>query len=468
MMSTIHNSTLTTATALVLLTSVRTVADGAFAPAHTFDDPTPTTQDKFGACVVISGNRIIVGAPLDDTNGMNVGQAHLFDATTWELLRTFDDPSPTFGGEADGDAFGIALAIEGNLLLIGAPGHNTGENEEDWDIGQAHLFDVNTGELLRTFDDPMPTAADVFGASVAIHGDRVLIAAPGDDTNGQNVGQAFLFDATTGDLLQTFDDPTPTVEDSFGGRRFEGVELNADYALIAADGDDTHGTDVGQVHVFDANTGELLRTLDDPTPTLTDQFGTSIDLDGTRAVIGARGDDTGNDVGQAHLFDVATGELLRTFDDPTPTDNDNFGEGVALDGDRAVISGFVDDTHGPNVGQAHLFDTRTGEVLATFDDPTPTGQDGFGVCVDIEGERVVIGAADDNTHGIDIGQAHLFVETTCPADLDGSGVVDVADLLQMLGAWGACGDCIEDLNGDGAVDVADLLAILAAWGACEE
>lgn len=50
-----------------------------------------------------------------------------------------------------------------------------------------------------------------------------------------------------------------------------------------------------------------------------------------------------------------------------------------------------------------------------------------------------------------------------PGDLDGDGVVGVSDLLQLLGAWGAC-DCPEDLDDDGFVGVSDLLTLLANWG----
>ncbi|HRP64144.1 MAG TPA: GC-type dockerin domain-anchored protein [Phycisphaerales bacterium] len=66
-------------------------------------------------------------------------------------------------------------------------------------------------------------------------------------------------------------------------------------------------------------------------------------------------------------------------------------------------------------------------------------------------------------------------ETTCPADLTGTGgmpdgVVDVLDLLALLGAWGPCpgggAPCAADLNNSGAVDVQDLLILLAAWGPC--
>jgi hypothetical protein len=54
--------------------------------------------------------------------------------------------------------------------------------------------------------------------------------------------------------------------------------------------------------------------------------------------------------------------------------------------------------------------------------------------------------------------------TTCPADIDGSGSVDIDDLLILLASWGGTGDA--DINGDGTVDVTDLLELLAAWGPC--
>ncbi len=54
----------------------------------------------------------------------------------------------------------------------------------------------------------------------------------------------------------------------------------------------------------------------------------------------------------------------------------------------------------------------------------------------------------------------------CPADLNGDGFVDGADLGLMLGAWGACEGCIADLTDDGFVDGADLGLLLSSWGGC--
>lgn len=56
-----------------------------------------------------------------------------------------------------------------------------------------------------------------------------------------------------------------------------------------------------------------------------------------------------------------------------------------------------------------------------------------------------------------------------PGDLDGDGVVGIADLLALLSAWGPCPlrcppSCSGDLDGDCAVGIADLLALLGNWG----
>ena len=60
-----------------------------FALTQTFDDPTPTGIDFFGNSVSISGNNVLIGARADDTNGANVGQAHLFTISEPGALALF-------------------------------------------------------------------------------------------------------------------------------------------------------------------------------------------------------------------------------------------------------------------------------------------------------------------------------------------------------------------------------------------
>lgn len=54
----------------------------------------------------------------------------------------------------------------------------------------------------------------------------------------------------------------------------------------------------------------------------------------------------------------------------------------------------------------------------------------------------------------------------CDADVNDDTVVDVDDLLALLGDWGPCPGCPTDLDDDGDVDVDDLLALLGDWGPC--
>jgi hypothetical protein len=58
-----------------------------------------------------------------------------------------------------------------------------------------------------------------------------------------------------------------------------------------------------------------------------------------------------------------------------------------------------------------------------------------------------------------------FIPGPCIGDIDGSGAVDVDDLLSLLADWGGSGGPA-DLNDDGAINVDDLLLLLAAWGPC--
>jgi hypothetical protein len=58
------------------------------------------------------------------------------------------------------------------------------------------------------------------------------------------------------------------------------------------------------------------------------------------------------------------------------------------------------------------------------------------------------------------------LDPNCPADLNGDGVVDVLDMIELLDAWGPNPRSCADLNGDGVVDVLDLNILLDQWGPC--
>ena len=150
-----------------------------------------------------------------------------------------------------------------------------------------YLFDAATGNLLHTFLNPTPAVGDSFGGSVAISGDKALVAAWRDDTGATDSGAVYLFDAVTGNLLHTFLDPTPGVGDNFGS----GIAISGDKVLIGA-------------LWFDAATGNLLHTFLNPTPAVGDSFfGSGIAISGDKVLIGAWRDDAGaKNSGAAYLF----------------------------------------------------------------------------------------------------------------------------------------------------------------------
>jgi hypothetical protein len=72
-----------------------------------------------------------------------------------------------------------------------------------------------------------------------------------------------------------------------------------------------------------------------------------------------------------------------------------------------------------------------------------------------------------NPAGERVGWVAKLPTDCAPADLNCDGIVDGADLLILLSAWGKCADpddCPADLNGDGTIDGADLLILLSQWG----
>lgn len=75
-------------------------------------------DDRFGTAVSVSGNRAIVGAALDD-NGTSGGSAYIFafDGTSWNQQAIL-----TASGSAQ---FGSAVAISGNMALVGDPSDTT-------------------------------------------------------------------------------------------------------------------------------------------------------------------------------------------------------------------------------------------------------------------------------------------------------------------------------------------------------
>jgi len=170
----------------------RNVSSGAWIERARLERSEPQLDDRFGTSLMIRGDVAIVGAP---GHGLS-GAAYIFSynrfSGAWSEDALISAPSPF-----PNSAFGAAVAIDGEAVLIGHPG--TAESrgivvEYTWD-------DVR--EIWTEQDRIAPrtrTIGDRFGSSLAIRENEMLIGAPGTD-EGRGGVHRFVRNRT-GDIWQ--------------------------------------------------------------------------------------------------------------------------------------------------------------------------------------------------------------------------------------------------------------------------
>jgi len=198
-------------------------------------------SDCFGTSVAVSGDLAVVGAYRHRGDGSLRGAAYVFDVTTGQQLYKL---TPSDGAGAD-DNFGMSVAIDGDLAIVGAPRKDVGPT------GAAYVYDLTTGDELFKLPDPAAEWGADFGHAVAIDGQAAIVGAFGAD----NGGVAYVFDATTGDLLTPLE-PDEILDEAqqFG----EAVAIDGNTALIGAPyaflgsvGDDPIVEGPGAAYLFD-------------------------------------------------------------------------------------------------------------------------------------------------------------------------------------------------------------------------
>jgi subtilisin family serine protease len=153
--------------------------------------------------------------------------------------------------------------------------------------------------------------------------------------------------------------------------------------------------------------------LSNPAGTFSDMFGSVMASRGSRVLVAAPNARTSGVVtGAAHLFDTSTGDLLMSFENPAPGTDDRFSESIALSDDYVLIGAPIDDAGAENSGSAYLFDANTGTLLFTFSNPSPAPDDEFGFSVALTARHAFVGARLDDELGENAGIGYLFsIET---------------------------------------------------------
>jgi hypothetical protein len=145
--------------------------------------------DSFGDPVAISGSTIVVGAPFDDIGGIiNQGSAYVFTRQGGSWVET--QKLTASDGANSTDIFGVAVAVSGSTIVVGASLFDVGNN---FDQGAAYVFERRGGswvETKLTSSDGAPV--DNFGRSVAVSGSTVVVGAP--FVGNLNQGAAYVFE----------------------------------------------------------------------------------------------------------------------------------------------------------------------------------------------------------------------------------------------------------------------------------
>jgi uncharacterized repeat protein (TIGR01451 family) len=330
------------------------------------------------------------------------------------------DAVPEAGAE-----FGYSVAVDGDTVVVGAP---VGASPLPVaDSGVAWVF-VRSGahwhrqSVLWVFDGDN---GDLFGASVSISGDTIVVGAPSADPPGVlGVGAAYVFvrAGTLWNMPQKLTASDGADDDHFGW--FVSVDAGGDTIVVGAPDDDTPGgADSGSAYVFvRSGTGatwtEQQKLLaSDAAPG--DRLGASLALSGETILMGAPDDDTpaGLDAGSAYAF-VRSGTTWTEQQKLLAADGaagDSLGFAVSLSGDTAWIGAPDADTPaGSDAGAAYVF-VRSGaawgeqQKLVASDG---AATDNFGASVSVSGETGVAGApSDDTPAGTAGGSAYVFVRS---------------------------------------------------------
>ena len=309
--------------------------------------------DLFGSAVSISGDYIVVGAPADDDRAPNAGAVYVFKRTgsgwTQEAKLTTADA-------AEDDEFGLSVAIDGRVLVAGARSDDAGTSS-----GAAYVYQRNgtswqAGPKLTAND---ASGGDQFGLAVAISGDRIIIGARHNDDAGTDSGSVYVFQGSQGSWTQqaklAAGDASPG--DEFG----VSVAIDGNYLVVGARlAAQNAEANAGAAYVFrkvDLSWTQEAR-LQAGNAGRNDQFGNAVAIHGATVVVGAwRNAAAGLNAGAAYAF--RRSGTVWTQIDKLHTDQiaaeDDFGFAVAIDGDYAVAGVPRDDGTGLTTGSGYLF-----------------------------------------------------------------------------------------------------------------
>ena len=364
--------------------------------------------------------------------------------TGYELMQLVEQIELTASDSARNDWFGFSVALDGDTAVIGAfqPSYTNDADEQIIRPGAAYVFTRESGSVDWNQKTKLTAADgegfDEFGFSVALAGDTVVIGAPGDEVIQ---GAIYVFSKPESGWPSSTTNATKlTAADGERGDLFgASVAVDGNTIVVGASGFQLTGESPAYVFTRDSVSGTWSQKakLTASNGAESDRFGSSVAIDAGHIVIGAdwKDDDSITDSGLAYLFvkpgtedgwTDSTETVLLTPSDPTT--RGRFGGSISVDGATIVVgASTAHNSNSVSTGAAYVFieptdgwanDTVTETAKLTASDGGH--RDWFGQSVAVDGATIMVGADNHNNQG----SVYLF---TAPGD----GWVDTTDAVKL-------------------------------------
>jgi VCBS repeat-containing protein len=400
----------------------------------------------FGTSSAISRDTIVIGSPQRDLPAIDGGRVYVHERSSgfgapWGQVASFSG-SDTLAG----DLFGQSVAIDGDVMAVGAPNADLAQNN----VGSVYIFrrDPNNSNAWIQSAKILPPAInnngnDNFGAAVALQGDTLLIGAPGANlTNAPRSGRAFAFRMGATPATWTLTQTLVALDNRASGlandNEFFGsaIALDGNTAVIGAHGANRSGNTANwnfgaaYVHTRPNATGTWteIKRLDEFADTEVKAysgFGFSVDVSVDTVVVGVHATTAPFGVvkpGRARIYDRNAGGANQwgLVHEAVPSDSlvsTHYGRSVAISNNLLLV-GSPGGSEGSTElrGFVEVVRRTPGEIPAwvTIDRVTQSGPaiaDRYGNSVAIDGFSGVAGANNDGANTLNAltaGTARVF------------------------------------------------------------